>query len=72
MRNLFWQINVSVDGFMEGPNHELDDTAQTADAQFESYASAMLRSIDAIVLGRVTYQLFVDYCPPRLGRMPRG
>jgi len=27
MRKLFWQINVSLDSFMEGPNHELDHTA---------------------------------------------
>ncbi len=27
MRNLFWQMNVTLDGFMEGPNRELDHTA---------------------------------------------
>jgi hypothetical protein len=28
MRKLFWQMNVTLDGFMEGPNQELNDTAQ--------------------------------------------
>jgi len=52
---------------MEGPNRELEDTAGMADPDFERYASAMLQSIDAIVLGRRTYQLFVDYWPSASG-----
>jgi dihydrofolate reductase len=67
MRKLFWQISLTVDGLMEGPNHELDDTAQIADPDFERYASAMLQSIDTIVLGRVTYELFADYWPSATG-----
>ncbi|HEX9786110.1 MAG TPA: hypothetical protein VGA56_25715 [Opitutaceae bacterium] len=51
MRKLFWQISVTLDGFMEGPNGELDTTAQFADPDFDRYASAMLQSIDDIVLG---------------------
>jgi hypothetical protein len=27
MRKLFWQMNVTLDGFMEGPNRELEYTA---------------------------------------------
>jgi dihydrofolate reductase len=63
MRRLFWQMNVTLDGFMEGPNRELDDTAQVVDQDFDRYASDMLKSIDAMLLGRVTYQLFADYWP---------
>lgn len=67
MRKLFWQISVTLDGFMEGPSHELGDTAQLVDPDFERYASAMLQSIDAIVLGRRTYQLFEAYWPAAAG-----
>jgi dihydrofolate reductase len=67
MRKLFWQISATLDGFMEGPNHELNDTAGIADPDFDRYASAMLQSIDTIVLGRVTYQLFADYWPSAPG-----
>jgi dihydrofolate reductase len=67
MRKLFWQINATLDGFMEGPHQELDDTAGFTDPDFDRYASEMLQSIDAMLLGRKTYQLFVDYWPSATG-----
>ena len=67
MRKLFWQMNVTLDGFMEGPNRELNDTAKVVDKDFERYCTEMLKSIDAILLGRVTYQLFADYWPSATG-----
>ena len=67
MRRLFWQMSVTLDGFMEGPNRELDDTAQFVDKDFDRYASDMLKSIDAILLGRRTYQLFAGYWPSATG-----
>ena len=68
MRKLFWQVNVTLDGFMEGPNRELDDTAQVVDEDFDRYATEMLKSIDTILLGRVTYQLFAGHWPSATGR----
>jgi dihydrofolate reductase len=67
VRKLFWQISVTLDGFMEGANCELDDTAGVVDPDFDRYVLAMLQSIDSIVLGRKTYQLFVDYWPKATG-----
>jgi dihydrofolate reductase len=67
MRKLFWQMNVTLDGYMEGPNQELNDTAQVVDEDFERYATEMLNSIDAIFLGRRTYQLFAGYWPSATG-----
>jgi dihydrofolate reductase len=61
VRKVFWQMMVSLDGFMEGPNRELD--WHVADEDFNRYVADMLSSIDAILLGRVTYQLFADYWP---------
>ena len=63
MGKLFWQISTTVDGFMSGPDGELERTAGFTDADFERYASEMLRSISGIVIGRKTYELFVDYWP---------
>jgi len=57
------KMRVTLDGFMEGPNREPGDTAQFIDEDFDRYASHMLQSIDAVFLGRVTYQLFADYRP---------
>jgi dihydrofolate reductase len=67
MRKLFWQMNVTLDGFTEGPNRELDYTAGFVDQDFDRYASDMLQSIDGILLGRRTYQLFADYWPSATG-----
>jgi dihydrofolate reductase len=67
MRKLFWQISTTLDGFMASPERELTDTAEVADPDFDRYASAMLQSIDDIVLGRVTYELFARYWPAAEG-----
>lgn len=67
MGDLFWQINSSLDGFMEGPGGDLSKTAEIADSEFERYASEMLRSIDAFVIGRKTYDVFVNYWPKAEG-----
>jgi dihydrofolate reductase len=67
MRKLFWQVSVTLDGFVEGPNRELDSTAQFPDQDFDRYASQMLQSIDGVLLGRKTYELFADYWPSATG-----
>jgi dihydrofolate reductase len=72
MRKLIAALQVSVDGFMEGPNRELDDTAQFEDEDFDRYATEMLQSIDGILLGRVTFQLFADCWPSAGVRMRAG
>ena len=67
MRKIFWQINVTLDGYMEGPDHGLEHTAEIADKDFERYASEMLRSIDAFIIGRKTYEMFAGYWPQQTG-----
>lgn len=70
MRKVFWQMMVTLDGFMEGPNRELD--WHVTDEDFGRYVTDMLTSIDAILLGRVTYQLFADYWPSSTDPEARG
>jgi dihydrofolate reductase len=67
MKKLFWQMNVTLDGFMEGPNRELTHTAEFHDPDFDRYASEMLNSIGGMLLGRVTYELFAGYWPSATG-----
>jgi dihydrofolate reductase len=67
MRKLFWQMSVTLDGFMEGPNHELDDTAGIKDEDFDRDATEMLKSIDGMLIGRRTYELFAGYWPTATG-----
>lgn len=67
MRKLFWQISATLDGSMEDSDHGLKDTAEIADPDFDRYASEMLQSIDAFVIGRRTYEVFVAYWPTATG-----
>lgn len=78
MGKLFWQISSTVDGFMSGPDGELDRTAEFTEPDFDHYASQMLRSISGFVIGRKTYELFVNYWPnaegedaDNLNRLPK-
>ena len=52
---------VTLDGFFEGPNKELD--WHIVDEEFNEYAIDLLSNVDAILFGRVTYQLMADYWP---------
>jgi len=61
MRKLFFQMMVSLDGFLEGPNRELD--WHNVDEEFNQYAISMLNSVDLLLFGRVTYELMAGYWP---------
>jgi dihydrofolate reductase len=61
MRKVFIQLMVSVDGFFEGPNRELN--WHNVDAEFNNYAEDMLGNTDLLLFGRVTYELMAAYWP---------
>ena len=61
MRQIIFQMMVSLDGYFEGPNKELD--WHLVDDEFNEYASDLLNSVDTILFGRVTYQLMASYWP---------
>lgn len=65
MRNLILQEFVSVDGMAAGPNGSVDfiTAATTGDQSFGRRQSGFLDSIDAMLLGRVTYEMFAGYWP---------
>jgi len=61
MRKLIVQEMVTIDGFFAGLNGEID--WHRVDDEYEAYAIEFLHSLDALLFGRVTYQLMASYWP---------
>jgi dihydrofolate reductase len=61
MRKVLVSNVVSLDGFFEGPNQELDWFV--VDEEFLAYAREMLRAADTILFERRTYQHMANYWP---------
>lgn len=60
MRKIIAALQVTLDGFIEGPNGELD-WAMTDDEGTWNDMFEMLESVDACVLGRVMYPNYEQY-----------
>lgn len=65
MRKVILQAFVSLDGLASGPNDRVDfvPSAMQGDESFGRDQLKLIDSIDTIVLGRVTYQMFSQYWP---------
>ncbi len=61
MRKLFTFTTISLDGFFEGPDHDI--SWHNVDEEFNRFAIEQLREVDTILFGRRTYQLFESYWP---------
>jgi dihydrofolate reductase len=56
MRNVIFAINTTLDGCC-------DHTKQLADDETHEYFTHLLRSVDLLVFGRITYELMVPFWP---------
>jgi dihydrofolate reductase len=61
LRKIVVMMSVSLDGFFEGPNHELD--WQLVDDELHSHFNSELSEMGAFLDGRVTYELMASYWP---------
>jgi dihydrofolate reductase len=61
MRKIIFQMMVSLDGYYEGPNGELD--WHVVDDEFNAYAHQLLDSLDGLIFGRKTYELMANFWP---------
>jgi dihydrofolate reductase len=61
MSKLIVSMMTSVDGFIEGPNRELNWTVESPD--FNAYCDQMLSHTDTMLFGRVSYEMMVKYWP---------
>lgn len=74
MRKIILNLAVTLDGFIEGPNGEIDwcifddepDTGPSAESHFDQFLS----DIDTIFYGRVSYDLWGQYKPGSNASLP--
>lgn len=59
MRKIILDLAVTLDGFIEGPNGEVDWCIMDEDMDFQGFLSG----IDTILFGRVSYEMWGNYQP---------
>jgi dihydrofolate reductase len=64
MRKIIWFNLVSLDGFFEGPEEDIE--WHSVDDEFNQFANEQLESADGLIFGRVTYELMASYWPTPL------
>ena len=61
MRKIIWTMGVSVDGYMEGPNREID--WHMVDDELHRHMNAWIGAASLFLEGRVTYELMAEFWP---------
>ena len=67
MRKLIVSMNVTLDGFMSGPDCELDWHFECWSSEMAECLSEELGAVDTIILGRITYDAMSNYWPLKSG-----
>ncbi len=63
MRNIITTTWVTLDGYIAGPNGEMDWVAENYDDAMATYENEIVSQADTLLLGRVTYQSFAGSWP---------
>ncbi|MCU1681054.1 MAG: putative bifunctional deaminase-reductase-like protein [Amycolatopsis sp.] len=61
MRKVILSISISLDGYIEGPERQID--WHFVDEELHRYFNDKLRDMGAFLEGRVTYELMAEYWP---------
>jgi dihydrofolate reductase len=61
MRKLKLQVQMSIDGYIAGPNGEMDWMVWNWDDKLKDYVGALTQDIDCIVLGRKLAEGFIPH-----------
>ena len=64
MRKIILDLAVTLDGYIEGPNGEIDWLVKDETTDFGDILTNILVNIDAIFYGRISYDLWGNYRPP--------
>jgi len=65
MRKMFLFMMVTLDGYFEGPGHDL--SWHNVDAEFNDFAIPQMMEADTILFGKRTYQLMEEFWPSPAG-----
>lgn len=63
MRKIKLQMQVSLDGFVCGPNGEMDWTTWNWDDALKNYVKELMEPADSFIIGRVLYEGMSMYWP---------
>src|SRR5207244_2045170 len=63
LRNIIVSVRVTLDGFIAGPQGEMDWMEEFFDEALATYESELQKRVDTTLFGRVTYQGFASYWP---------
>ena len=63
MRKIILNVAVTLDGFIEGPNGEIDWCRMDEESGTETFFDKFLASIDTIFYGRISYDLWGQFQP---------
>ncbi|SFC96441.1 dihydrofolate reductase family protein [Bacillus sp. UNCCL81] len=61
MRNVILFLHSSLDGFVEGPNGQMDIGWVSYNEELEKHAREILSTVDTVLWGRGTYQMMENY-----------
>ena len=61
MRKIVLMISVSIDGFIEGPNREID--WHLVDDELHAHFNEQLAAMGGFIDGRVTYEMMAEFWP---------
>jgi len=61
MRKVIFNISISLDGYFEGPDHNID--WHIVDDDLNAYSLELLQNIDVLIFGRRIYELMAGYWP---------
>jgi dihydrofolate reductase len=65
-RLIMWNL-MSLDGYFEGPDHDLSFHEGVWGPDLEALSMEQLRAASALIFGRVTYQMMAGYWPTAAG-----
>jgi dihydrofolate reductase len=63
MRKIIASTFVSADGYMVGPNEDMSWVMNNFSLEMGEYAGGLMSSMDTVLIGRVTYQVMINFWP---------